>query len=166
MEPSGKVLFSRFTMEVVTAVAIICFGLVICYSSYGVGIGWDETGPLPGFFPFCIGALAAFSGIGSFVKAFVEFRGKGEEFLTTEQAKRLFAFFGPALAFVLASVFLGLYVGLALYLIFAMTIQGKFSVYSALAVGLGSAVIFYFVFDVWFQSPLLKGPLEGLLGIH
>ncbi len=166
MKPSPKMLLSRFTMEVVTSAAIVCFGLVVCFGARASGTGWGDAGPQAGYFPFYLGIIAIISGAGSLVMAFVKYRDRSKEFLTTEQAKRVFAFFGPMFAFVLVAIFLGLYVATALYLIATMTVQGKYRLHHALLVGVGAAVLFFFVFEVWFQSPLLKGPLEKLLGIY
>ena len=47
-----------------------------------------------------------------------------------------------------------------------MVVQGRYRLPRALAVSVGSAVIFYLIFEVWFRVPLLKGPLEALLKIH
>jgi hypothetical protein len=70
------------------------------------------------------------------------------------------------LGFVVLSVFLGLYVALSLYLMGVMIFQGGYRPLKALAVGVGTAIISYVIFEVWFQVPLLKGPLEALLKIH
>ena len=70
------------------------------------------------------------------------------------------------LAFVVLAVLLGLYVALVAYLCGAMVVQGGYRPLKALAVSAGTAVACYLVFEVWFQVPLLKGPLEALLKIH
>ena len=70
------------------------------------------------------------------------------------------------LAFVFLAHFLGLYVSLALYLFGAMVFQGGYRPLKAALISLASPLIFYAVFERWFQVPLLKGPLEALFGIH
>ena len=44
--------------------------------------------------------------------------------------------------------------------------SGGYRVPKAAAISLITAVVNYFLFEVWFQVPLLKGPVEALLGIH
>jgi hypothetical protein len=47
-----------------------------------------------------------------------------------------------------------------------MTIQGRFKIPLAALVSIGTAIAFYVVMEVWFQVPLLKGPVEAMLGIY
>ena len=68
--------------------------------------------------------------------------------------------------FVLVSSYLGIYVGMVLYLLGVMVYQGGYGIIKALAISITTAIVNYFLFEVWFQVPLLKGPLESLLGIH
>lgn len=166
METSEKVLLSRFAMEIVTAVIVAGIGLMLCYGANEAGTGWSEAGPQSGYFPYYMGILAVFSGVGNFIAAFIKYRRDGEAFLTAGQFSQVFSFFWPMLAFVVLASFLGLYVSLALYLVATMVLQGKYRIHIALAVGIAAPIIFYFIFDIWFQTPLLKGPLERLLGIY
>jgi uncharacterized membrane protein YraQ (UPF0718 family) len=76
------------------------------------------------------------------------------------------SFFLPMLAFVVVARLLGLYVATALYLAFVMWVQGKYRLVISVASGIAAAVIFYFVLEVAFQVPLLKGPLEAALGLY
>ena len=55
---------------------------------------------------------------------------------------------------------------MTLYLFAVMTIQGRFKIPLAALVSIGSAIAFYVVIEVWFQVPLLKGPVEAMLGIY
>jgi hypothetical protein len=70
------------------------------------------------------------------------------------------------LGFVIATVLLGLYVATALYLALTMIFQGGYRPFFAIALGLGVAVAMRLIFPIWFQVPLLTGPLEKLLGIY
>jgi hypothetical protein len=45
-------------------------------------------------------------------------------------------------------------------------VQGKYRLVISAASGIAAAVIFYFVLEVAFQVPLLKGPLEAALGLY
>ena len=69
-------------------------------------------------------------------------------------------------AFVAICVLLGLYVAMTVYLFAVMTIQGRFKILLAALVSIGTAIAFYVVMEVWFQVPLLKGPVEAMLGIY
>ena len=158
-------LISRFAMEVAFACLTMILGIVVCIGATDFGIRWSESGPEPGYVPFYIGLILAGAGAANLVTAFTRHKVR-ISFLDRAQAMRLLSFFGPMLAFVVVTVLLGLYVGTALYLCLVMWLQGGYRPLHSLAVGIGVAVFFYFVFDVWFQVPLLKGPLEPMLGIY
>lgn len=162
---SGTVL-SRFTMEIATSLFTLAIGAIVTYGSLEFGTGWGDAGPQPGYFPFYVGLIVMLASLGVLVQAVVVHRKRHESFLTGEQGARILSFFGPMFVFVVLSVLLGLYVALTLYLIGVMTLQGGYRSLKAIAVGVGSALTFYVVFEIWFQVPLLKGPLEAWLGIH
>lgn len=166
MRASSGTLLTRFSMEIVVASLTAATGAIVCYGSLEFGTGWGDAGPEPGYFPFYIGLFIVLASFGALIQGIIEHRGRQELFLTVEQGRRILTFFLPMFAFVAASMVLGLYVSLALYLFGVMTIQGGYRVGKALAVCLGTVVIFYFVFEKWFQVPLLKGPIEALLNIH
>jgi hypothetical protein len=166
MQSSSGTLVTRLTMEIAVACLAAMAGAIVCYGSLEIGTGWGDAGPQPGYFPFYIGLFIVLASGGALIQAVIEHRDRKEVFLTFEQGHRIMTFFLPMFAFVALSMVLGLYVSLAIYLFGVMTIQGKYSIAKALAVCLGTIVIFYVVFEKWFQVPLLKGPLEALLNIH
>ncbi len=163
--PSAMVL-SRLTMEIAVALVTALAGAIVCYGSIEIGTGWGDAGPEPGYFPFYIGLFIIIASVAVLIETVIKQRRHQQIFLTREQGHRILTFFLPMFAFVAVSMVLGLYVSLALYLFGTMTIQGKYPISKALAVCLGTVVIFYFVFEKWFQVPLLKGPLEALLNIY
>jgi len=166
MPNPSETLVSRLTMEIAVACAAALAGAIVCYGSLEIGTGWGDAGPQSGYFPFYIGLFIVLASCGVLIEAVIAQRKRQEIFLTREQGHRIMTFFLPMLGFVAISMLLGLYVGLALYLFGVMTIQGGYKVGKALAVCLSTVVIFYFVFEKWFQVPLLKGPIEALLHIY
>ncbi len=167
MEASSRVIVSRFTMEAATALITGLVGGIVCYGSMELGIGWGDAGPQPGYFPFYIGLIIIIASAINLVMAFVHRSGyRAEEFLTAEQGMRVVAFCGPMLFFLLAATYVGMYLGMFLYLMGVMVFQGNYRVPKALLIAVITVVINYVLFEVWFQVPLLKGPLEPLLGIH
>lgn len=164
--PSGTLL-SRFAMEATTALLTGLIGAIVCYGSLEFGIGWGDAGPEPGYFPFYVGAIIVAASAVNLAMACVHHRrDAAAAFLTREQGRRIFTFFGPMFLFVLASSFLGIYVGMILYLFGVMVYQGGYGIVKAAAISLTTAVVNFCLFEVWFRVPLLKGPLEALLGIH
>lgn len=158
-------LISRFAMELIFAGLTMVFGIAVCLGSMEYGISWGDSGPQPGYFPFYVGLILAGASLVNFGTALFRHRGS-VPFIDREQAKRLLSFFVPVVAFVAVTVVLGLYVGTALYLCLVMWLQGGYRLLPSVAVGLGVSVAFYVVFEMWFRVPLLKGPLEPLLGIY
>ena len=60
----------------------------------------------------------------------------------------------------------GFYVAATLYIGLTAWRQGGFRLWVGLAIGAGFAISLYLIFETIFQIPLLKGPLEPLLGIY
>ena len=166
MRSSSEVLKSRFILEIAVASFTGALGALVAYGSTEFGTGWGDAGPQAGYFPFYIGIIIMMASAGVLLQALIQHRDRREAFLTHEQGRRILSFFGPMLAFVFLAHFLGLYVSLALYLFGAMVFQGGYRPLKAALISLASPLIFYAVFERWFQVPLLKGPLEAFLGIH
>jgi hypothetical protein len=161
-----RALVSRRAMEIATALATLGVGAAVMWGAYEHDIGWGDSGPAAGYFPFRIGVLIALGSLGNLALGFVGHRRDGAVFLTREQGKRVLSFALPLVAFVIVSVWLGLYVGAILYLFFTMVFQGGYRPLVALAVGLATAVVMRLVFPMWFKVPLLTGPLEAMLGLY
>jgi len=167
MRDPAAVLLSRFAVEVALSAVTATIGAVVTIGALEFGTGWGDGGPQPGYFPFYIGIIVMLASGGVLVEAFANReRLRATAFLRREQGMRIAAFFGPMVGFVLVASLLGLYVALIVYLTATMVVQGHYRLPRALAVSVGSAVIFYLIFEVWFRVPLLKGPLEALLRIH
>lgn len=166
MQNPSRVLLSRLAVEIVAACFTLLVGVIVSVAAREYGTGWGDAGPEPGYFPFYVGLIIALASLGTLVQAIVHHRDRREIFLSVEQGQRILAFFLPMLAFVVLAVLLGLYMALVAYLCGAMVAQGGYRPLKALAVSAGTAVACYLVFEVWFQVPLLKGPLEALLKIH
>ena len=156
----------RFHMELVVAGLICLAGAVTAYGSLELGVGWSESGPEPGYFPFYIGVLLALLGLYNGAHALVAKRDDRETFVERRHAIRLARFAGPMVAFVVVTIFLGLYVGAALYLFYVAWRQGAYRPRFAALLGAGFATALFVVFEVLFRVPLLKGPIEPLLGIY
>jgi len=160
---SGRAILSRAGMEVATALATAAVGAAVIVGAIEYEIGWGDSGPQPGYFPFRIGVLIMLGSLANLVLALV--RRDGAVFLTAEQGWRVLAFGMPILGFVVVSVFAGLYVGAMLYLFGVMVFQGRYRPLPAACLALSVGAVMRLVFHVWFKVPLLEGPLEPLLGL-
>jgi Tripartite tricarboxylate transporter TctB family len=163
---SERALVSRTTMEVATALATCGLGAAVMWGAIEHDIGWGDSGPAAGYFPFRIGVLIVLGSLANLALAIWHRNQERSVFLTREQGKRVLAFALPILGFVIVSLWLGLYVGAILYLFFVMVFQGGYRPLFAIAVALAVAVVMRLVFPMWFKVPLLTGPLEAMLGLY
>jgi hypothetical protein len=155
---------TRFAAEIVTALVTLALGAAVVLGSREYGTGWSEGGPQPGTFPFYVGLLVVAASAGNLLVALR--KRQRAVFVSAEQARRIAAFGLPLLAFVALSLTLGFYVATAIYLAGVMRIQGKYRIAPCVAVAVGTSAFFFVVLELWFKVPLLKGPLEALLGLH
>ncbi len=153
-------------MEVATALATFGLGVAIMWASLEHEIGWGDSGPAAGYFPFRLGVLIILGSLANLVLAFLRRNRDISIFLTWEQGKRVFAFTLPMLGFVVVSLWLGLYVGTILYLVVVMVFQGGYRPLFAVGVALAVAVAMRLIFPIWFKVPLLTGPLEAMIGLY
>jgi hypothetical protein len=166
MAEFDKGSISRRMMEIVTALLTSAAGLAVCYGSWRSGIGWSEMGPGAGYFPFYIGVLIILGSLVTLLRSIFLSRFRGEIFIDGKRAKSVFGFFLPIVAFLIVSLFLGLYIGTALYIFASMKWQGGYRWWICILAALAVSALFYIVFEIGFQVPLLKGPIENWLGIY
>jgi hypothetical protein len=157
-----KRIYAELGLAVLTALA----GALTAYGSLELGASWTDHGPEPGYFPFHVGLLLIGASLWNGGKALLRRNAEAEPFLQAEQTARVLRFLLPMAAFVVVTVFLGLYVGSALYLFWVAWRQGGYAPHMAALLGAGFSVFLYLVFEIAFQVPLLKGPLEPILGIY
>ena len=155
-----------YVVEAVVAVIIFVMGSVMVYESRKLGAGWTSDGPGSGYFPFYIGLILAISGLGVLVQSVF---GKGRDtgvFVDSAQLRRVLSVLLPAIVYVLAINFLGIYVASAIYIALFMIVLGKYPVPKSVIIAVVINAVFFFMFEVWFKVPLFKGSLEplGFLG--
>jgi hypothetical protein len=161
-----RALVSRKAMEAATALATAAVGAAVIWGAVEHDIGWDDSGPGAGYFPFRIGLLIVLASLANLTLALWRGRAEPSAFLTREQFARVLSFGLPIVAFVAISIFLGLYVATVLYLFGVMVFQGGYRPLVALAFGVAVAVVMRLVFPMWFKVPLLTGPLEAWLRLY
>jgi hypothetical protein len=154
---------TRFAAEIATALVTLALGVTIVVGAREFGTGWSAGGPEPGTFPFYVGLLVTAASAGNMVVAWRR-RHSARLFVTATQLRRIAAFGVPILGFVALALTLGFYVATAIYLALVMRVQGGFRWLACIAVAAGTSLFFFAVLEVWFKVPLLKGPLEALLG--
>ncbi len=153
---------STHIVEAVVALCVLAMGLVVIFGSRALGSGWTSDGPGSGYFPFYIGVLLCISGVGIIYQALFTKNKNTEVFVDRDQLKRVLAVLLPALVYVGAVQFLGLYVASAVYIALFMVILGKYTWLKSVIVAVAVVVLFFFMFEVWFKVPLFKGQFDPL----
>jgi hypothetical protein len=165
MSTHGARHLTRRGAEVVAALGTLALAVLIVVGARDFGIGWTSGGPEAGTFPYYVGLIVGAASLGNLAAGWMRSDG-ATVVLDGTKARRIAAFAIPMLLFVGASVLLGFYVATILYLAGVMRVQGRYRWATSIAVGVGTAAFFFAVLEVWFRVPLLKGPIEALLGIH
>lgn len=168
MEPNDKSSPGQRTgvatniIEAIVAFSILAMGIVVVVGSRALGSGWTSDGPGSGYFPFYIGVILCVSSLGILYQAMFGKNKNTEVFVDGEQLKRVLSVFLPALVYVFAVQFIGLYVASAVYIALFMIILGKFSAVKSVTTSLIVIALFFLMFEVWFKVPLFKGQLDPL----
>jgi hypothetical protein len=149
-------------VEAVVAFLVLLMGVVVIQGSWKLGSGWTTDGPGAGYFPFYIGLILCISGAGTMYQALFGKKKNTDIFVDSEQLKRVLSVLVPALVYVLAVQFVGLYVASAVYIALFMIVLGKYSRIKSVLVGVLAMVLFFLMFEVWFKVPLFKGMLDPL----
>jgi hypothetical protein len=163
---ASKAVASTRRVELVVAAIFLLLGVVVAFESRKLGAGWSSDGPGAGYFPFYIGLIIILSSIGTMVQTVWGKSGKDdakdEVFVDREQLERVLSVLLPAMAYVVAVQFLGLYVASAIYIALFMVILGKYSWIKSVIAALAVNTLFFLMFEVWFKVPLFKGSLDPL----
>ena len=149
-------------VEAVVAFLIVVMGGVVIQGSRALGAGWTSDGPGSGYFPFLIGLILCISGLGTLYQALLGKNKNREIFVDSEQLKRVLSVLIPAVVYVGAVQFVGLYLASVVYIALFMIILGKYSWIKSTMVALSVVVLFFLMFEVWFKVPLYKGRLDPL----
>jgi hypothetical protein len=159
-------MLSRLHLELIFAGLVFLIGLAGLYGSAELNTGWASDGPQAGFFPFRVALILMAAAVLVAVQAW---RGRAvlRHVAVADRAsfERMLWFGLPIIGAVALAQWLGLYVASAAYLLFTIRLRGRRSWATCLGVAIGVPVITFLVFERWFQVPLLKGPLEIMLGL-
>ena len=139
-------------------------GAIVIFDSWRLGARWVADGPQTGYFPFYVGLIICISSVVNFVGA-LRSSENNSTFVEVGQLKLVLSVLVPSAVYVALVGWLGIYVPSIVYIAFFMLWLGKYAWWKAALVSVGTNVFFYCVFEIWFQVPLPKGPIESLLGL-
>ena len=156
------------TADIVVACFFLVVSAVVITDSVRLGFHWKPNeGPAPGYFPFYIAVVMAIASAVNLARAIFSQTSAGEpgEAMTTRTGTlRMAAIFVPAVIYVIATSFIGIYIASAIYIAVFMVAFGKFAVWKAVAVAVFVSGLSFMMFEIWFLVPLPKGPIEDMLG--
>ena len=152
--------------EFVVAACFLAVGSLVVWESRRLGSRWGSDGPQAGYFPFYIGAIICISSAVNLYSAIA--RANRDAFVRWGQLRMILVVMVPCVVYVALIVnpwlSLGIYVASAVFIAFFMRYLGKYGWAKIAAVSVGTMVVFFLMFEVWFKVPLPKGPLEAAFG--
>ena len=163
-EADSPAITSNRIVDVAMSLLLLALAATLGYDNWRTGIGWDSTGPEPGYFPFYLSVILAGASLYGLLAAFVSRKEAAETFVTRAQARRVMAVFVPTLLFCLVTQFLGLYVASFLLIVGFMRLVGKIVLWKSLLTAFVFTAVMFVTFDIAFDVIMPKGPLEAAFG--
>lgn len=161
-EAASPAVAKNNTVDAVVAVILLVVGGVVMFEARRLGAGWGSDGPGAGYFPFYIGLIIFVSALGILYQSLMGKSRDTDTFVDREQLGRVASVLLPAMVYVLAITFLGIYVASAIYIALFMIVLGKYAPLKSVLLAVIVNATFFAMFEVWFKVPLYKGTLEPL----
>jgi hypothetical protein len=163
-EDDSPAVTSNRTVEIAVALLLLALAVTLGWDNWRTGIGWDSTGPQPGYFPFYLSVILAGASLYGLIAALRSREDALKTFVTRAQLRRVMAVFVPTLLFCLLTQFLGLYVASFLLIASFMRLVGKIALWKSLVTAFIFTAIMFVTFDIAFDVIMPKGPLEAAFG--
>ena len=164
-EREGRVAFRLKSAEIVVSALFLAAGALVMFDSQRLGSSWGADGPRAGYFPFYVGLIIVVSSLVNLARAVLIRPEKNKPFVLAGQLKMVLTVLIPAALYASAIIWIGIYASSILFIGFFMRWLGKYAWWKIAAVSFGVIVAFYLIFEIWFQVPLPKGPIEAFLGL-
>src|ERR1700751_3448465 len=88
-EEDSPAVTSNRTVEIVVSMLLLAIAVLLGYDNWRTGIGWDSTGPQPGYFPFYLSVILSAASLFGLVKAALSRELAAETFVTRAQLRRV-----------------------------------------------------------------------------
>jgi putative tricarboxylic transport membrane protein len=151
------------TADIVCGVVLALVGLIVLVEGLRLGIGWSTDGPEAGFFIFYLGVALCLA-TGPIVFGAIRLARSTNPFVAAGQLRSVLTVFLPAVAMVVLTHVLGLYVSGAVYIAAYMRVIGRHRWIPTVLTAVAIPLVAFLIFEIWFLVPLPKGPLEARLG--
>jgi putative tricarboxylic transport membrane protein len=164
-EDNSPAVTNNRTVEGVVCLLLLALAALLGYDNWRTGIGWDSTGPQPGYFPFYLSIILGGASLYGLISALLSGRlAAAETFVTRAQLRRVMAVFLPTFLFCLVTQYLGLYVASFLLIAGFMRLIGKIAWWKSLLTAFVFTALMFVTFDIAFDVIMPKGPLEAAFG--
>lgn len=160
-----RVALKNKTAELIVAGLTLALGVIVMYDNWRLGAKWAEDGPQTGYFPFYVGLLIVIGSVVNLLGALRITEEKNGTFVEMGQLKMVLSVLIPSAIYVVLVGLFGIYVPSIVFIGFFMRWLGEYGWPKVVAVSFGTSAFFYAVFEIWFQVPLPKGPVEAMLGL-
>ena len=162
-DTAGSAVSNR-TMNIVVALALMVVAAVVMVSSYRLGAGWaKDVGPDSGYFPFYV-SLIMFVASGVTLVQHLLVRNSQGSFIARSELLMVLSILIPMTIFVILSLYIGIYISMALFIGFFMMWHGRYSFSRRFRSRSSFPIALFIIFEIWFLVPLPKGPFEAWLG--
>jgi len=169
-ETSRRAVGSVRTWELLVAGFFLVFGGGVMFDSWRIGARWAGDGPQAGYFPFYVGVFIVVSAVFIVIEALRTGAAGREPFVRWDQLRLVLIVMVPSVVYVALIdnpwYGLGFYVPSAIFIAAFMRYLGKYRWITMAAVSIGTMLTFFVMFEIWFQVPLPKGPLEAAFGFN
>jgi len=147
------------TGDIVVAVILLCFGLIVGWDSIRLGSGWGLEGPRPGFFPLIMTILVVG---GCLISIRQSMTGKSsvkgtKPFVLPGGFQPVLTVFFPAVGMIILTEVIGLYLAAMIYLASYIRVIGGYRWSTVLLISVPIPLIFYVLFDKIFLIPMPMG---------
>ena len=162
----GRAVASYRAVNIAVSLMLMAVSAVVMVASYRLGNGWaKDVGPDSGYFPFYVALIMFFtSGVTLLQHLLMRHREGERVFLHHRELMMVLQVLVPTFIFVILSIYIGIYISMALFIVFFMMWHGHYPAYKAIPLALAVPVLLFVVFEIWFLVPLPKGPFEAWLG--
>lgn len=156
-------------VEIGLALFTAVLGGIVMVGAVEIGIGWSDTGPEAGYFPFYIGLLLSAASVGNLILALLRTPAMSAAFVSRKAFGQVLAVFVPITLYVIAMPFAGIYLASAVFIGWFMWRDRQRSEPYGIAliatISCGAALASYLIFSLWFKVPLDSGVLGDLVAV-
>jgi hypothetical protein len=154
--------------ELGTALFTAWIGAIVIIGAREQGIGWTDSGPDAGYFPFYIGVILVLASAGTILHTLARWKTLDAMLLDKRQLHHVAAVFIPMCVYGVAIHLIGTYIASSIFIAWFMWRERDGKPYAPIAIAaisIGVSVAVYLLFERWFGLPLNSGLLIRTIGI-